>query len=245
MGGQVKKLPTEDCPAFDRHAATYNQGHQQAVKASGYHPDYFHEYKVRVAAETLRERGIVENGLKVLNFGCGIGNSDPWLGRYLPGAEVFSTDISPASLAVAREANRHLPRLTYAQYDGESIPFDQTFDVVFVAHVFHHIPRKLHHKTLSLLRASMKPGGLLFIFEHNPLNPMTLWVAYFNDYKLDENTNLLSPWYAYRLLRSEGFQRRKLNFSIFFPSPLAGLVPYERHLSKVPLGAHFYLIAEA
>ena len=44
-------------------------------------------------------------------------------------------------------------------------------DLVFVNGVFHHIPPKDHGVNLDYIQSSLKPGGLLVIFENNPFNP--------------------------------------------------------------------------
>ena len=59
--------------------------------------------------------------------------------------------------------------------ENNRIPAEaDSFDVVFSACVFHHIPHGEHLNWLQELHRITRPGGLIAIFEHNPLNPLTV-----------------------------------------------------------------------
>jgi SAM-dependent methyltransferase len=227
---------------FDQYAQNYNEGHAKAVKSTGFQPSYFHEYKIREVAAQLKARGLDSQDMNLLNVGCGIGESEPYIREYLPRVTVFGIDVSEKSIDVARESNRELPGVTYAAYDGEHIPFDISFDIVFVANVFHHIRRENHLMTLKILHQRLKDKGLIFLFEHNPLNPLTLWIAYRNDYRFDKDSRLLNPRYAGRILLKTGFTEVEPRYTIFFPNHFSFLLPLEKHLSKLPFGAHYYYV---
>jgi len=227
---------------FDQYAQNYNEGHAKAVKSTGFQPSYFHEYKVREVAAQLKVRGLDGQDLRLLNVGCGIGESELYIREYLPRVAVFGIDVSEKSIDVARESNRELAGVTYAAYDGEHIPFEMSFDIIFVANVFHHIRRENHLKTLRILHEKLKAGGLIFLFEHNPLNPLTLWIAYKNDYKFDKDSKLLNPVYARRMLSQSGFKEVEPRYTIFFPNYLSFLIPLERYLHRLPFGAHYYYV---
>jgi SAM-dependent methyltransferase len=229
---------------FDKFAKTYDEGHAKAVKLSGFEPSYFHEYKCREIADYLKSKGLLDQKIMLLNYGCGTGNSEKYIKKYLPHASVFSVDVSEESIKVARETNRDLTDVTFEPFDGSTIPFDGEFDIIFVANVFHHIRREKHVDILKTLHGKLRKDGLLFIFELNPLNPLTMWVAIRNDYRFDKDANLLNPFYARRILRKAGFARSERRYTVFFPQVLSFLIPYERYLRKLPLGAHYYYIAE-
>ncbi|MCA1642707.1 MAG: class I SAM-dependent methyltransferase [Acidobacteria bacterium] len=227
---------------FDSYAHDYEALHGESVRASGFPASYFDEYKIREVARQLARRGWAARPFKFLNFGCGIGKSERYARERLPGAELYGVDVSAKSVEAARERNRDLANVTFAVFDGESIPFDVSFDVVFVANVFHHVPRAEHLRVLRLLRAALKVGGLLFLFEHNPLNPLTRKTV--RACPFDEGAVLLEPWYARRILREAGFAHAEINFTLFFPAPLARLAPLEKYLRKLPLGAQYYFVAQ-
>lgn len=225
---------------FDKFAKNYDDGHAKAVKMSGFEPAYFHEYKCREIADCLRSKGLLDKRLKLLNYGCGTGNSEKYIKKYLPNVSVYSIDVSEESIKVAREANKELTDVTFEPFDGSTIPFDVEFDVIFIANVFHHIRHEKHVEILKTLHGKLKKDGLLFIFELNPLNPLTMWVAIQNDYKFDKDAKLLSPFYTKRILTKAGFTQQEIRFTIFFPQFMSFLIPLEKYLKKIPMGAHYY-----
>lgn len=229
---------------FDKFAKNYDEGHTTAVQLSGFEPAYFHEYKCREIADCLRSRGLLDKRLKLLNYGCGTGNSEKHIKKYLPNSSVYSIDVSEESIKVAREANKELNDVTFEPFDGSSIPFDIEFDVIFIANVFHHIRHEKHVDILKTLHSKLRIGGSLFLFELNPLNPLTMWVAIRNDYKFDKDAKLLSPFYTKGILTKAGFTQQEIRFTIFFPQFLSFLIPHEKYLIKLPLGAHYYFAAQ-
>ncbi|MGN6513162.1 MAG: class I SAM-dependent methyltransferase, partial [Lysobacteraceae bacterium] len=121
-------------PQFDRFAHSYADLHRRSIRLSGEAPDYFAAYKVDYLAAHLP--GAVD-GLRVLDFGCGVGGTLPHLRRRFPGARLHGVDVSEESLAVAREAN---PGAEFAHIDASRIHLnDAAVDVAIAACVFHHI----------------------------------------------------------------------------------------------------------
>jgi SAM-dependent methyltransferase len=226
---------------FDSYAHDYEELHAESVRASGFPASYFDEYKIKEVARQLERVGWRDRAIKFLNFGCGIGKSERYARERLPAADIYGVDVSAKSIEAARERNRDLGGVSFAVFDGDSIPFATEFDVAFVANVFHHIPRAEHARVLRALREALKPGGLLFLFEHNPLNPLTRKTV--RECPFDEGAVLLEPWYTRRILREAGFARSAINFTLFFPAPLARFAPLEKYLRKLPLGAQYYFVA--
>jgi len=227
---------------FDDFAKDYDAGHQKAVSASGFNINYFYEYKVKEAHRLLTKHNM-EFPRSVLDFGCGVGNVDPYIRRYFPNAEIYGTDISRESIEIAKEKNRE-HNISYAVFDpslANSIPFDTAFDMIFVSCVFHHIPRSEHSKTLALLKSRLNPGGLLFIFEHNPYNPATRLVFYKHDKLPDKNANLIYPHYLKKRMRKQGIKVLWRNFTVFFPKFLSIFIPLEKYMTGVPMGAQYYV----
>jgi SAM-dependent methyltransferase len=228
---------------FDRFARNYNEGHEKAVRATGYSPAFFHEYKVLEVAARLEREGFASRGFKLLNYGCGVGECDRFLRRHLPAARILGVDVSAESIAVARESNQDLPDLSYCHLDGSSVPSDGKFEVAFIANVLHHVRRDLRPGVLASIRDTLAPGGLLFVFELNPYNPGTQWIAYQNDYKFDKDASLLRPGLTTRLLADTGFVPEAPRHHIFFPGQLSRLRGLEKHMEKLPLGAHYSVVA--
>ena len=109
--------------------------------------------------------------------------------------------------------------------------------------VFHHIRREKHVEILKMLRSKLRKGGLLFIFELNPLNPLTMLVAIRNDYRFDKDAKLLNPLYSKKILRKAGFFEKEIRYTIFFPQFLSFLTPL-KNSSQTSVGSTLLLYSE-
>lgn len=230
-----------DVAEFDKFADEYLAAHGRNLKISGETPDYFARYKL----DELRRRW---TGLKlpepqaVLDFGAGIGNSLPHLARVFPTARLTGLDVSEKSLAVAAQRFPGLAELV--RYEGGETPLaDGSFDLIFSACVFHHIDPAEHGPLLARLKRLLKPGGVLAIFEHNPVNPVTRYIV--ATCPFDENAVLIPARTFAGRQRAAGFERVAIAYTGFFPGPLGGLRPLERWMTAVPVGAQYYTLARA
>jgi hypothetical protein len=93
---------------------------------------------------------------------------------------------------------------------------------------------------LGTVLASLRPGGHVVVFEHNPLNPVTRRAVAACPF--DDDAILLWPWQARSLLRRSGFDAVTLDYIVFFPKPLAFLRRLEPRLRGVALGAQQMLV---
>lgn len=226
---------------FDGFAENYDNILNRGIKFSGYDSAFFDERKIREIYDFLKPLGIIESPLRFLNFGCGIGKSEKFIARYFPQAAIYSVDTSQESIEIARTNNREQYNITFSVFDGYLVPFEIEFDVILVANVFHHIPPTEHMTVLKNIFQKTAERGYLFIFEHNPFNPLTRKVV--NSCPLDKNAALLDPFYTSKILRRSGFLWRTTRFIHFFPKFLSFLTPLEKLLRKVPLGAQYYFVA--
>jgi SAM-dependent methyltransferase len=226
---------------FDKFAAEYRTLHAESIKASGESPEYFAEYKiVDVAAELARARGGVVERAAVLDFGAGVGYSVPFFGRHMPRARVTCLDVSQKSLDLG--AAKHGSVADFRHFDGKRIPYaDGTFDVALASCVFHHIPHSEHVELLAEIRRVLTPNGLLLVFEHNPLNPLTRHAV--NTCIFDENAVLIGAPTMRRRALAAGFAAADVSYRIFFPHWARGLRPIEKWLTWLPLGAQYYVRA--
>jgi SAM-dependent methyltransferase len=229
-----------DKAAFDRHARDYAGLMERSVRTSGYPASFFAERKVLEMRDTLQAAGALDRPFTVLNFGCGIGSSEPYLAREFPQADIRSIDVSEESLAVARENCRDMPKVSFSAFDGRTIPFPGPVDVILVAGVLHHIAPAERPAILQELRRVLADDGLIFIFEHNPANPLTRRAV--RDCPFDDDAVLLSPRTMRALFDSAGLSST-VRYIHFFPRALKGLLGLERYLRWLPLGAQYYCIA--
>jgi SAM-dependent methyltransferase len=221
---------------FDKFADEYDALLSRNIRASGERPEFFAEYKVRDVAETL---GAASAGrLRILDFGSGPGNSTGFFGKYFPSADITCLDVSRRSLALARRRVGAAAR--FICFDGLTIPCgDGCFDVVFAACVFHHIEADRHVPLLREIHRVLRPGGSLFLFEHNPLNPLTRHAV--DTCEFDADATLIHGPEMKRRAGAGGFGSVRIAYRIFFPHLLSALRPLERYLTRVPIGAQYYV----
>jgi SAM-dependent methyltransferase len=116
-------------------------------------------------AELLHHDSVFPAGATVLEAGCGVGAQTVILAGKNPGVRITSVDISPASLAQARQRvqERGLA-VTFQQADIFHLPFPEaSFDHVFVCFTLEHLSQPL--EALQRLRRVLKPGGTLTAIE--------------------------------------------------------------------------------
>jgi ubiquinone/menaquinone biosynthesis C-methylase UbiE len=223
---------------FDKFADEYRDLHAANIRLSGEGPEYFAEYKVvDIAKELARDNAVAR---RALDFGAGVGYSVPFFTRHLPAARVTCLDVSRKSLDIG--AARHGGVAEFTHFDGRSIPYaDATFDVALASCVFHHIPHEQHVALLGEIRRVLVPGGRLFVFEHNPLNPLTRYAV--NTCEFDEHAELVLAPTMRRRAREAGFAAADVRYRIFFPHALRRLRPLEAKLTWLPAGAQYYVAA--
>lgn len=220
---------------FDQYAKHYRDLHRANIAITGEDPDYFARYKVLDLVKETRNMNIK----KILDFGCGIGNSLPVLAELFPKSEVIGADVSSASLEMASELTDE--KVSLLKLEDPPYPIkDETFDLILVSCVFHHIPHEKHASIIAELYRTLSPNGLLAIFEHNPWNPLTVNAV--NTCQFDVNAVLLSAKKAKKALKALPFNDVKVRYRIFFPHALRWLRFFERWLVHLPLGAQYYVI---
>lgn len=226
---------------FDRFADEYEALHAGNVRASGEDPAFFAEYKVLDLRRLALETGALERMREgvILDFGGGVGNSAGFLAREFPGALRLNVDVSLRSLGVARGRN---PGGAQVAFDGTTLPLATgSVDAAMCACVFHHIPEGEHVATLAELRRVLRPAGLLMVYEHNPLNPLTRRAV--DTCPFDENAQLIdAPTMRARFLAA-GFGVATIRYRLFFPRFARALRPLERYLHWLPAGAQYLVYA--
>lgn len=215
---------------FDQFAKSYDKVLGDSIPSSVNDDAYFAEYKVALLSKQLTDL----TPKRILDFGCGAGRSLPYLVKYFPSSEVWGFDVSTESLSFAKQ------RAPSAEFfhDWKDVKGLQ-FDVIFAANVFHHIPTEERVQALKVCRAKLTEGGSFHLFEHNLYNPATRWV--FERCPLDVNAEMLSLRTAMRLGDEAGYSVNGYQYTLFFPKQLAFLRGIEPLLSRIPLGAQYYL----
>ncbi|HCA42795.1 MAG TPA: class I SAM-dependent methyltransferase, partial [Bacteroidetes bacterium] len=103
------------------------------------------------------------------------------------------------------------------------------------------IAPELRNEVIKNIYQILKSGGNLFIFEHNPYNPVTLKIV--KDCIWDKDAILLKPKETRELIKYVNLNEKTFNYTLFFPSQLKGLRFLEKYLTKFPMGGQYFVRA--
>jgi SAM-dependent methyltransferase len=222
---------------FDDHVSSYQSDLQGSISFSGQEAAYFHQRKadvlVEVAGRLLGDPG----HLRALDVGCGVGSID----GFLEGRFAHLCGVDPVAAAVTHGAGDH-PDVTYVAGDGMELPFPAgAFDLAFAMCVVHHVPPADRPAFAAEVARVVRPGGLVMVFEHNALNPLTRLAV--NRCPFDEGVVLLTRRNANRMLGGVGLDPTETRDIIFTPFDRAWARRLDQMLGRVPFGAQHYVAA--
>jgi SAM-dependent methyltransferase len=222
---------------FDAYKDSYRDAVQDSIAFSGLEIEFFTERKVSHLLRLARTRLGPPSSLRVADIGCGVGLSD---GRLAPAVgELHGVDMARGALEAAARNN---PRVHYHHFDGERLPFeDGALDLAFAINVFHHVPLQDRSRLLTEMARIVRPGGLVAIYEHNPLNPLTRLAVH--RCVFDADAELLGRGELGRLARGAGLELVMQAYIVFFPWRARVFSMTERALGWLPLGAQHCLAA--
>jgi ubiquinone/menaquinone biosynthesis C-methylase UbiE len=222
---------------FDSYANDYRSIHTENIKLSGADSFYFASMKVELL------RSFESNAAyKVLDIGCGDGAVEIFMKKYFPSWQINGVDISEKSIKAAAE--KKISNVSFSVYNGTRTSFDnESFDIIFMAGVLHHVDRNIHQTIIKEACRVLKRGGRLYLFEHNPLNPVTKYLV--NTCVFDKDAKLIKSNYSKNLLQQNNFTIDKKQFIIFFPRKgiLSRLLFLEKYLQWLPLGGQYFIRA--
>lgn len=219
---------------FDEYANEYDNILKRQLRFFSDDDKYFARYKVRLVHNYLGTRP-----KRILEYGCGTGRNLPFFQEKFPSAEIFGADISAQSIAIAREQN---PFAKCFCLGDEFIRDSGDFDLIFVAGVFHHIAPNERVGVLSQVNSLLSQNGSLFVFEHNPYNPVTQKLV--RECPFDADASLLSMPRMSKLLESTGFVGVLKQYTLFVPPSFPALAKLERYLGWLPLGGQYFIQAK-
>ena len=239
---------------FDQFAHNYHAVLSEQLKTSGFASDYFAAQKARITIAEMPLPPDARTPARLLDVGCGNGVLDSLLLAEMArktragqggagGIQIDGVEVSRKSVEEAQALR--LPFTTFREFDGQHLPFEAgTFDVIIFCVVMHHVPLGIRAPLLEECRRVLNLGGALFIFEHNPLNPLTQYIV--KRCPFDADAVLLRAGVAAALLRRTGFRVVARKFINFFPNRglFRKLMPLEKWLGGLPLGAQYYIRAD-
>jgi SAM-dependent methyltransferase len=217
---------------FDRFARNYEQDLAKSLAVTGESREFYAQRRIEWTAECVARLGVSVK--RILDYGCGDGANVPMLAATFKAEHVLGVDVSPDSIAVARQSNASdaLQFLCTSEWTP-----DGAIDLAFTNGVFHHIPPPERQTCLQAIRRALRPGGLFAFWENNPWNPGTQYVM--SRCTFDEHAIKISPREAKRLLSGSGFKILRADSLFYFPRQLSFLRSAEAWLRAVPLGGQY------
>lgn len=119
----------------------------------------------------IRHRTILRNaskaglrdGMHVLEIGCGIGTVTSLLARAVPSGLIHAVDISPKSIAIAREHLKGRRNVEFIVSDMSDFSSSERYDFVVLPDVIEHIPLEQHPSLFSTIARHLKPDARVLI----------------------------------------------------------------------------------
>ncbi len=120
------------------------------------------------ALKLTAEHAQIEDGMEVLELGCGWGSLSTWIAKYYPNGKVVSISNSQSQrkFIEARCQEMNLNNLTVQTADINTFQTSQQFDRVVSVEMFEHL--RNYHELFKRISGWLKPDGKLFthIFTH-------------------------------------------------------------------------------
>lgn len=222
---------------FDAYDANYRAVVQSSIEFSGLPHDFFMQAKADLLARTLRERFGIAHASRLLDVGCGVGTLHPYLAGLFD--SISGVDVSAPCIA---EATQRFPHNSYSVAAAGAPLVGRGYDVTLAVCTLHHVrPSEWRAFAADLVRVT-RPGGLVCIIEHNPLNPLTRLAVYRCPF--DEDAVLLRSSQTEALLRGAGAQKIQSNFFLLLPSRMRPARRFETLIEALPFGAQYLTSAE-
>jgi ubiquinone/menaquinone biosynthesis C-methylase UbiE len=218
---------------FDTYGKEYRDVVQASIDFSGLSYEFVTAAKADIMREVIAARFGAEAKPNALDVGCGIGV----LHRYIRDrfARLCAVDVSTACLEQAARANSGVE---YRAYSGAELPFSSgEFDFAYAICVLHHVPPADWLGFTREMARVIRPGGVVCIIEHNPLNPLTQLSV--RRCEFDRDAVLLPSWRTAGLLAKAGLREVESRYFLLLPSAVAPVRAIERGFARLPLGAQY------
>ena len=179
----------------------YDEVLGKGLRLSGESREFFIDGRVRELADRMpagfRPR-------RILDFGCGTGETCGALARFFPDADIVGVDVAEKPLELAGKAARS-GRIRFSRWGG-----DQdlgVFDLCYVNGVFHHIEPGQRNGILRAKIRACRPdcnNRLTTLCPTNPVPPVTNMVSFLSVCIMVLNPFIAFPyglfWMAYSSL---------------------------------------------
>jgi ubiquinone/menaquinone biosynthesis C-methylase UbiE len=162
---QLSEVELSEKKHFDKNAKSYDSNYNYTESFT----------KLKIQRKTkyftdLVKKQMGSKGLKILELGAGTGEYTKKVAKIFPKSKIVGLDISPGIISIARKKCETLKNTSFVVRSAYKTKYlDNKFDVVFGFYILHHLDIK---KTITEAYRILKPGGLLFFYEPNILNPV-------------------------------------------------------------------------
>jgi ubiquinone/menaquinone biosynthesis C-methylase UbiE len=221
---------------FDSFGDSYREIHDRNLSFTGMNSMFFARQKAMILAGEER----VFAGKRVLDLGCGDGALLHFLEELDPGAEYLGVDESVVSI---EHATKCYPKIRFEVGNGFVLRFPhEYFDVVILACVVHHVTKAKRDLFFKEILRVLKKGGRVYVFEHNPLNPVTKFLV--RTCVFDKGVSLVGKHRLSEMLRCNGFHVFQGYYYLFFPEPRTRFwLSLEKKMKWLPFGGQYFLAA--
>ena len=235
---------------FDAYAKGYESLHDRNVALVGAESQEFVHDKLRWCSRFADRcfKATIETKT-FLDYGCGVGRLGFDFHRYV-GKSWNYIGFDPSEESIREAQEQYVARTEKSHAAEGSVAFHTMrdwsdnrihYDFIFAACVFHHIEPNERESVLRRLWGTLKPNGVLVVWEHNPWNPITRKLV--KECVFDHDACLLSIREMGRLWRGADATgpdaKTGHQFVTFFPGALHKLKPLESVLGWLPLGGQW------
>ena len=215
---------------FDQYSNNYDTLFKENIRSLANDVNYFAKYKIKILKNRLRSYP-----KKILEYGCGTGKNLKFLKKEFNESELYGYDPSIESIKIAKKIN-----LDTKFFDSRK-EIDGEFDIILIACVLHHINPHELESNLKFIKDKLSNNGVVFIFEHNPFNPLTRYLV--STCPFDKNAVLLRRSKLIKILQRLEYKNINSEYCMFFPERLSFLNSIEIFLTKIPIGGQYLVFA--
>lgn len=220
---------------FDKLSSNYKQLLDRDIRLFGEDSEYFASYKAMFVYKYLGDSFIGD----ILDYGCGIGVVSKFLNNFFKDKNIrmLGYDVSAESI---KEARNNVNDVEFTEnFDDVK---NRKFDAIIMANVLHHIKAEDRTEVLKKTATCLTKGGKIFVFEHNPYNPLTRIVVKLSI--IDRGAVLVKSKDVAVLFRKAGIYPIEKKYIVFFPKILKIFRPLESLLGNFPIGAQYVFIGK-
>lgn len=115
-----------------------------------------------IATSALREGLDLDSGIRILDFGCGVGRQLVHFTKHFPINRYSACDIDSSCVSFVQASYPMID--TRCNSFHPPLPFEsETFEMIYGVSVFSHLPPADHASWLNELARVLKPGGYCFL----------------------------------------------------------------------------------